>query len=89
MRNGTKLKLSLGIATTFSLYSSFNRHTAYLNSSCDTVHPALAFNIVILGFHILAAEKTGLSAMQKYRDILCVRRPCQPARWLTCSTAPC
>lgn len=65
VRNGTKLKLSLGIATTFSLCSSFNRHTAYLNSSCDTAHPALAFNIVILGLHILAAEKNRLVCYAK------------------------
>lgn len=63
--NSTKLKLSLGIATMFSLCSSFNRHTAYLNSSCDTAHPALAFNVVILGLHILAAEKNRLVCYAK------------------------
>lgn len=65
VRNSTKPKLSLSLATTFSLCSSFNRHAAHLNSSCDTAHPALAFNIVISGLHILAAEKTRLVCYAK------------------------
>lgn len=72
VRNSTKLKLSLSLATTFSLCSSFNRHATHLNSSCDTAHPALAFNIVISGLHILAAEKNRLVCYAKSTWIHCV-----------------
>lgn len=65
MRNSTELKLFLSWATAFSSCFSFNRYIAYLNSSCDTSHRSLAFNIVILGLRILTVEKDRLVCYAK------------------------